>query len=59
MMNMENAKCPKAWIGVPLANIERMLIRATLEVSPNRSQAAIMLGISERSLYRKIKQLMI
>jgi len=56
---MENTKNLKAWIGVPLANIERMLIRATLEKAPSRSQAALMLGISERSLYRKIKQLMI
>jgi two-component system response regulator HydG len=42
--------------GVTIADMERRLIEDTLaEVDGNREQAAKRLGISERTLYRKIK----
>ncbi|MBI1852289.1 MAG: sigma-54-dependent Fis family transcriptional regulator [Planctomycetes bacterium] len=41
----------------PLADVERDLIRAALaESEGNRGRAAVRLGISERTLYRKIKE---
>jgi len=44
-------------IGRTLAEIEREAIRATLEmVNGHRAKAAKILGIGERTLYRKIKQ---
>jgi two-component system response regulator HydG len=43
--------------GVNLNELEKTAIRRTLEmVSGNREQAAKMLGIGERTLYRKIKE---
>ncbi|MDO7677295.1 MAG: hypothetical protein MUQ48_01935, partial [Pirellulales bacterium] len=43
-------------IGRPLEEIERILITETLKVTGgNRERAAEMLGIGERTLYRKIK----
>jgi len=43
--------------GVSLAELERQAIEKTLEmVSGNREQAAKLLGIGERTLYRKIKE---
>ncbi len=43
--------------GRSLAEVERDLIQATLElVGGNRQRAARMLGIGERTLYRKIKE---
>jgi two-component system response regulator HydG len=43
--------------GVPLEQIERDAIRKTLQlVHGNREQAARILGIGERTLYRKIKE---
>ncbi len=43
--------------GRPMAEIERAAIRATLElVGGNRQKAAKVLGIGERTLYRKIKE---
>ena len=44
-------------VGKPLENIERMFISETLAFTGgNREQAAQMLGIGERTLYRKIKE---
>ena len=44
-------------IGRTLAEIEREVIRATLEmVGGHRANAAKILGIGERTLYRKIKE---
>jgi two-component system, NtrC family, response regulator HydG len=44
-------------VGQPLENIERMFISETLAFTGgNREQAAQMLGIGERTLYRKIKE---
>jgi two-component system response regulator HydG len=44
-------------VGTPLREVERELIRGTLaHVSGNRFEAAKVLGIGERTLYRKIKK---
>ncbi len=44
-------------VGKPLEEIERLFIAETLRVtSSNREDAARMLGIGERTLYRKIKE---
>lgn len=44
-------------IGRPLEEIERMFITETLQAAAgNREEAAKMLGIGERTLYRKIKE---
>jgi two-component system response regulator HydG len=44
-------------VGKPLQEIERLFIAETLRVSGgNREDAAQMLGIGERTLYRKIKE---
>jgi two-component system response regulator HydG len=46
-----------ALVGTPLRDVERELIRSTLaHASGNRSEAAKMLGIGERTLYRKLKK---
>jgi two-component system response regulator HydG len=46
-----------ALVGKPLEEIERMFILETLRItSGNREEAAKMLGIGERTLYRKIKE---
>ncbi|MBN1911578.1 MAG: sigma-54-dependent Fis family transcriptional regulator [Pirellulales bacterium] len=45
-----------ALVGQPLAEIERRFIAETLNMTGgNREEAAAMLGIGERTLYRKIK----
>ncbi|MFM8498042.1 MAG: helix-turn-helix domain-containing protein, partial [Planctomycetia bacterium] len=44
-------------VGRPLEEIERLFIGETLKLTGgNREQAAEMLGIGERTLYRKIKE---
>ncbi|MCA8961222.1 MAG: sigma-54-dependent Fis family transcriptional regulator, partial [Planctomycetes bacterium] len=44
-------------VGTTIRDMERILIQATLEhVGGNRRDAAAMLGIGERTLYRKIKE---
>jgi two-component system, NtrC family, response regulator HydG len=44
-------------VGKPLDEIERMFITDTLAFTGgNREQAAQLLGIGERTLYRKIKE---
>jgi two-component system response regulator HydG len=44
-------------VGKPLEEVERMFIAETLRVTAgNREEAAQMLGIGERTLYRKIKE---
>jgi two-component system response regulator HydG len=44
-------------VGKPLGEIERLFIAETLRLSAgNREEAATMLGIGERTLYRKIKE---
>jgi two-component system response regulator HydG len=44
-------------VGRPLEEIERLFIAETLKVTGgNREQAAELLGIGERTLYRKIKE---
>lgn len=46
-----------ALVGKPLEEIERLFIAETLRVNGgNREKAAQMLGIGERTLYRKIKE---
>jgi len=46
-----------ALIGRPLEEVERLFITETLKLTGgNREQAAEMLGIGERTLYRKIKE---
>ncbi len=48
---------PPALVGISLAEAERQLIRNTLAmVGGNRVEAAKVLGIGERTLYRKIKE---
>ena len=43
-------------VGMSLEDLERIAIQRTLEaVDGNRRHAARMLGIGERTLYRKIK----
>ncbi len=44
-------------VGVPLTDVEKVLIEKTLEqVDGNRHEAAKILGIGERTLYRKLKK---
>jgi two-component system response regulator HydG len=44
-------------VGKPLQEIERLFVAETLRVAGgNREEAAKMLGIGERTLYRKIKE---
>ena len=44
-------------VGKPLSEIEGMFIAETLQfTSGNREEAADLLGIGERTLYRKIKE---
>jgi len=44
-------------VGISLAQAERELINNTLKMTNgNREQAAKMLGMGERTLYRKIKE---
>ncbi len=44
-------------MGKPLAEIERLFVAETLRLTGgNREEAAKMLGIGERTLYRKIKE---
>ncbi len=46
-----------ALVGKPLQQIERLFVAETLRVTGgNREEAAHMLGIGERTLYRKIKE---
>ena len=46
-----------ALVGRPLEEVERIFIGATLKLTGgNREQAAELLGIGERTLYRKIKE---
>ena len=45
-----------ALVGKPLEEVERIFITETLRLTGgNREQAAGLLGIGERTLYRKIK----
>ena len=44
-------------MGTPLRDVEKELIRGTLDqVGGNRHEAARILGIGERTLYRKLKK---
>jgi two-component system response regulator HydG len=44
-------------VGKPLEEIEKLFIAETLKLTGgNREQAAALLGIGERTLYRKIKE---
>jgi two-component system response regulator HydG len=46
-----------ALVGKPLAEIERLFVTETLRLAAgNREEAAKMLGIGERTLYRKIRE---
>jgi two-component system response regulator HydG len=46
-----------ALVGQPISAVERLFIAETLRVTGgNREEAAAMLGIGERTLYRKIKE---
>jgi two-component system response regulator HydG len=47
-------------VGKPLEEVERLFIAETLKLTGgNREQAAELLGIGERTLYRKIKEFQI
>jgi two-component system response regulator HydG len=47
----------RAMVGTPLKDVEREVIRSTLaHASGNRGEAARILGIGERTLYRKLKK---
>jgi two-component system response regulator HydG len=47
----------QALVGKPLEEVERIFITETLKLTGgNREQAAALLGIGERTLYRKIKE---
>jgi two-component system response regulator HydG len=47
-------------VGRPLEEVERLFIAETLKLTGgNREQAAELLGIGERTLYRKIKEFQI
>ena len=51
------AESPAGLVGLSIQEAEKQLIRNTLKmVNGNREQAASMLGIGERTLYRKIKE---
>ena len=43
-------------VGQPLEELERQFIKETLRIVENREEAAAMLGIGQRTLYRKIKE---
>src|SRR5262245_4542907 len=44
-------------VGKPISEIEKLFIEETLKITAgNREEAATMLGIGERTLYRKIKE---
>jgi two-component system response regulator HydG len=46
-----------ALVGKPLSEMEKLFIAETLKMTGgNREEAAKMLGIGERTLYRKIKE---
>jgi two-component system response regulator HydG len=46
-----------ALVGKPLTELERLFIAETLRLTAgNREEAAKMLGMGERTLYRKIKE---
>jgi len=46
-----------ALVGKPLSEIEKLFIAETLRITGgSREEAAQMLGIGERTLYRKIKE---
>ncbi len=46
-----------ALVGKPLDEIEKLFVAETLRLTAgNREEAAKMLGIGERTLYRKIKE---
>ena len=48
---------PDSLIGRPLEDVEKYYIQKSLELTQgNREEAARMLGIGERTLYRKIKE---
>jgi two-component system response regulator HydG len=48
---------PDSLVGRPLEDVERYYIQKSLELTQgNREEAARMLGIGERTLYRKIKE---
>ncbi len=54
--HFDGAAGPDALIGKPLSDIEKYYIQRTLELTDGkREEAASMLGIGERTLYRKIK----
>jgi two-component system, NtrC family, response regulator HydG len=51
------ASGPGGLVGRPLAEVERYYIEQALQLAGgNREEAARMLGIGERTLYRKIKE---
>ena len=54
---VEMASGLQALVGKPLEEVERIFITETLKLTGgNREQAAALLGIGERTLYRKIKE---
>lgn len=51
------ASTPSSFVGKPLVEVERYCIEQALEITRgNREEAAQMLGIGERTLYRNIQQ---
>ncbi|MDR3196625.1 MAG: sigma-54 dependent transcriptional regulator [Planctomycetaceae bacterium] len=55
--NVDGLRGLRELVGKPLTEIERIFIMETLQsVAGNREEAAQILGIGERTLYRKIKE---
>lgn len=54
---MSNASGPDAFIGRPLAEVERYYMEKALDLTKgNREEASALLGIGERTLYRKLQE---
>ncbi len=53
-----NGSLVQVTVGTPLATVEEMLIRATLDaVGGTRHRAASLLGISPKTLYNKLQRM--
>ncbi len=56
-LGMSAGAAPEGLVGRPLTEVERFYIERTLEMTHgNREEAARLLGIGARTLYRKIKE---
>ena len=56
-MKLEKGKRIDVHVGMTMANIEKAAIKSTLEsVNNNRLRAAELLGVSRRTIFRKIRE---